>query len=40
MSKNVFYVLSAVMFVLLMILFVCEMKNPEAGSALIQGILH
>jgi hypothetical protein len=40
MSKNAAYIVSAVLFVLLLILFVCEIKAPEAGYAFIEGIIH
>lgn len=32
MSKKMTYVISAVLFVLLVVLMVCERMNPEAGT--------
>ena len=40
MSKKIAYIISAVLLVLLMILFICEIKNPEAGSTLLMGMVH
>ena len=39
MSKKVTYIICAVLFVLLVGLMICERQNPEAGTALINGLL-
>ncbi len=38
MSKRLAYILSAVLAVLLAVLFVCEIRWPEAGSAILGGL--
>lgn len=38
MSKKVSIIISAVLFVVLVILLICEKTNPGAGSALLRGI--
>lgn len=39
MTKKMCYILSAVLFLILCVLLVCERMNPEAGSSLISMIL-
>lgn len=39
MSKKISIIISVVLFILLVVLVICEKQNPEAGSALIQSIL-
>lgn len=39
MSKKVAYIISGVLFLVLLGLVVCEKVMPEAGSALLGGIL-
>lgn len=38
MSKKVSIIISVVLFIVLVVLLVCEKMNPGAGSALIQSI--
>ncbi len=38
MSKKVSIIISAVLFVILVILLICEKTNPGAGSALLMGL--
>ncbi len=38
MSKKVSIIISAVLFVVLVILLICEKTNPGAGSALLLGL--
>lgn len=38
MSKKVSIIISAILFVILVVLLVCEKMNPGAGSALLQGL--
>lgn len=38
MSKKVSIIISAVLFVILVILLICEKTNPGAGSALLLGL--
>lgn len=40
MSKKVSIIISAILFVILVVLLVCEKTNPGAGSALIQGLFN
>lgn len=39
MSKKMSYIISAVLFVLLAVLMVCERMNPEAGSIWLNNLL-
>lgn len=39
MSKKMSYIISAVLFVLLVILMICERMNPEAGSLWLSSLL-
>lgn len=38
MSKKVSIIISAVLFVILVVLLICEKTNPGAGSALFLGL--
>ena len=38
-NRKFIYLLSFVLFVILCFLVVCERKNPEAGTAMIQKLL-
>ena len=38
MSKKISIVISVILFIILMVLNVCEKKNPEAGTELIHSI--
>ncbi len=38
MSKKVSIIISAVLFVILVVLLICEKTNPGAGSALLLGL--
>lgn len=38
MSKKVSIVISVLLFIVLVVLLVCEKTNPGAGSALLQGL--
>ena len=42
MSKKISIVISVILFIILMVLIVCEKMNPEAGTALIhdRGVLN
>ena len=39
MSKKVSIIISAVLFVILVVLLICEKTNPGAGSALLLGLI-
>lgn len=38
MSKKVSIIISAILFVILVVLLICEKTNPGAGSALLLGL--
>ena len=40
MSKKISIVISVILFIILMVLIVCEKMNPEAGTALIHSIFN
>lgn len=40
MTKKVSIILSVILFLILIVLFACEIKWPEAGAALINSLLH
>ena len=39
MSKKATYILCVILFIILVALMICERQNPEAGVALLSGIL-
>ncbi|MGN0151071.1 MAG: hypothetical protein ACI39Q_01240 [Wujia sp.] len=39
MSKKISIILSVIMFILLVVLIVCESRWPEAGSSFLYGLL-